>query len=114
MDVYLLDFIPSQGKEIAKQSAKIVHKLSKNLLNFKVPGEAPTVIKSPSMSIVVSREQPSQMGNKSLGDGDSEIEMPPSDEIFGDTMKNSSFVDAEVNKYIGIEALHLLKPWVCY
>ncbi|KXJ28705.1 Polycystic kidney disease protein 1-like 2 [Exaiptasia diaphana] len=83
------------GKEIAKQSTKLVHKMTKSLLNFKVAGEAPTVIKSPSMSIVVSRQQPSQMGNKTLGDGESQVDMPPSDEIFGDTMKNSSFVDAE-------------------
>jgi len=73
-----------------------IEKLSKSLLVYKVLGEEPTVVKTPSMSYVLSRESPSQMGNKTLGDGSAKVRLPTADEMFGDKMENESFVDAQV------------------
>ena len=71
--------------------------MAKKLVNSQVPGEEPTQIVSPSMSLTVARDTPDKLGKKPLGSGKGKIDMPSAKDMFGDgNLRNASFIDSQV------------------
>jgi hypothetical protein len=74
---------------------EITDAIADNLVSFKEVGDPPSVLKSESIDIVVYRAEPADLGGKSITEGNSGVQLPSTDDLFG---KNGSFpyVDFQV------------------
>jgi len=86
---------------MAKKTISMMATVGAGLLSTKTVGEKPSVFKTKEVALLLDRQLPSKMGNKKLGEGDSEVALPSAGTLFGDSA-NMPVVDAQVRVMGGL------------
>ncbi|KAL9957163.1 hypothetical protein ACROYT_G038767 [Oculina patagonica] len=103
------DVSQKTGQSSAKNAAKnttqkvlnTMNTLSEALVASKVPGEEPTKIETPSISLGVSRERPEDLANKTFTIGDSVVAIPENLTAFGNKTLDIEQLVSAINFYPG-------------
>lgn len=92
---------------MAQQTLKMMDTVGGSLLATKAVGEKPSVFKTNDIALLLDRQLPSKMGDKKLGEGDSEVALPSAGTLFGDA-SDMPAVDSQVyHKTIKLRAIKL-------
>jgi hypothetical protein len=94
------DTIFKQGKEMAEKTLQLMNVVGGSLLATKRVGEKPSVFKTKNMAMLLDRQVASKMGNKKLGEGESEVALPSVGTLFGNSSEDMPVVDSQVIKFV--------------
>ncbi|XP_031571396.1 uncharacterized protein LOC116305596 isoform X3 [Actinia tenebrosa] len=85
-----------KGKEMSEKTLQLMEVVGGSLLSTKTVGEKPSVFKTKNMALLLDRQMASKMGNKKLGEGDSEVALPSADTLFGNNSDNMAAIDSQM------------------
>lgn len=78
------------------KTINLVDKVGDSLVKTKKLYEKPTVFKTKSMTMVLDRQKPDLIGDKTIQDGDTKIVLPSTDSLIKDQASKDNFLSSQV------------------
>ncbi|XP_077979555.1 polycystin family receptor for egg jelly-like [Glandiceps talaboti] len=98
----------TKTKQTVQQAENALNAINRALLKNKLPGETPTIIKTPTISLQLERNNPSEIANRTYDIGEGQFTLPE-----WCAMKNSPGQDCTEDKVVDMELYSLSKnPYV--
>lgn len=93
-------FISIYLQDATENTLSLIDKLGATLLSTKAFGEEPSSLKTETLSMILDRQKPAIMGNRTLGTQREErVILPSSETLFANDNFSSSYVDAQVSEW---------------
>lgn len=93
-------FISVYLQKATENTLSLVDKLGATLLSTKAVGEEPSSLNTSTLLMILDRQKPAIMGNRTLGtQQEKRVILPSSETLFANDNFSSSYVDAQVSEW---------------
>ena len=85
-----------QNKEMARKAFHLISEVSESLLSSRKIYDEPIKMQTKTLSLVLERKHPTDIGNKTVAVGESTVDLPPASMLLANLRTNCTFVDTQV------------------